>query len=90
MTKEQFDGKFIICRTQEEYDFVAYWMSKLFVRTFDRQPHLPIVMRFKEEFPCGRTGFAEVGYWASSGRKEEECSVLFGNLVKRWAYENRV
>lgn len=96
MKKEQLKDKFIICRTRDEYDFITYWAKQLFDYNVPISIGLPRTIRFKAhpELPsdiCGqaRTGFYSGNHIEWGCEKEEECSVLFGNLVKRWRHENR-
>ena len=96
MTKEQLDGKFIICRTKDEADFILYWIGQLFNRydVYNTEGFRnPICIRTKR-YDTGHFGWNDPGDYendpASWGHiKEEECSVLFGNLVKRWLKNGR-
>ena len=93
MKKNQLDGKFIICRTQDEFDFICYYAEKLLnvniKLTFDH----PVCIRLQPMNIYGRWGWNDVGDYESDPDyrdvKEEECSVLFGNLIKRWKHEHR-
>ena len=101
MKREQLEGKFIICRTQDEADFIAYWAEELFgypLRLKTAVRHVydrgAICVRLKSIRDYGAFGCDQVGYYANRTHifgyiKEEECSVLFGNLVKRWKHEHR-
>ena len=92
MKKEQLDGKFIICRTRDEFEFIKYHADKLLGKQINiSYPSLPICIRLKNGW-----GFAShIGFYTSDPfedwgcEKEEECSMLFGNLVKRWKHEHR-
>lgn len=86
MKTEQLKDKFIICRTQDEFDFIAHQAMLLFGKRYASRP-LPVVFRFKPIDGYGRFGFASIGFWHNE--KEEECSVLFGNLVKEWVKNGR-
>lgn len=89
MKKEQIDNKFIICRTQEEVDFIVYWTDKLLGHRFTGVYDLPILLRTKEVIDYEKFGYASPGFWKRYGYKEEECSVLFGNLIRRWKHDKR-
>lgn len=89
MKREQLEGKFIICRTQDEFKFIRYWANVLFSYDIDLSAQsLPFTIRIKDGWGWNEVGDYEID--SSYGcEKEEECSVLFGNLVRRWAHENR-
>lgn len=95
MKKEQLDGKFIICRTKDEVEFIVYWIKKLF--DYDFRYYMiddsPICIRTKT-YHDDHFGYSDPGdYENDPGSwgfvEEEECSVLFGNLVKRWIKNGR-
>lgn len=89
MTREQLEGKFIICRTQEEKEFIMYWATKLLGHDGGAPRYLPCVIRLKGGIGWDDPGFYEKHRADYGCEKEEECSVLFGNLVKRWSHEHR-
>lgn len=95
MKREQLEGKFIICKTREEADFISYWIKELFDYDIGRFS-VPKTIRIKPlpDFPEDKFGHCYPGYYNKNSiyyglEKEEECSVLFGNLLKRWLHENR-
>ena len=91
MKKEQLDGKFIVCRTQNEIDFIKYWANKLLNVEVRGQYYAPVVFRlsYGSWGYCNDPGDYVGGLTEFTCEKEEECSVLFGNLVKRWLKNGR-
>lgn len=91
MKKEQLVDKFIICRTEDELKFIKYWAEQLFHHHISERVVAPCTIRIQEKHCgfCEDIGSYEKGHTVFDCKKEEECSELFGNLVKRWMYENR-
>jgi hypothetical protein len=95
MKKEQLQDKFIICRTPDEVEFIVYWAELLFGYNMKDIPrHGNICIRLKPYEERGPFGYnIGVGSYEKDPDyghiKEEECSILFGNLIKRWKHENR-
>lgn len=96
MKKEQLKDKFIVCRTQDEADFVVYWVEKLLGYNIGYVPCSNYVcIRLKPARSMGKFGYASKEHFYKEQPeiyghvKEEECSVLFGNLIKGWKNENR-
>jgi hypothetical protein len=95
--KNQLNDKFVICRTKDEFDFIVYHAKKLLdmdiAVTFDH----PICIRLKTMYVGDAYrddwGWNEIGDYEADPEygniKEEECSMLFGNLIKRWKHEHR-
>ena len=89
MKREQLDGRFIVCRTQDELDFVRYHVERIFDKELNIRHDVPLVVRTYNVDGYGQCGYASIGFWNIYGYKEEECSVLFGNLVKEWVKNGR-
>lgn len=95
MKKEQLQDKFIICRTPDEVDFVVYWAQKLLGYDMSGAPRKCVCIRLKPYERDGNYGYStKIGFYEKHPSlygyvKEEECSMLFGNLIKRWKHENR-
>lgn len=96
MKKEQLEDKFIICRTQDEFEFIQYYAEKLLGIKIGFTFTKPICIRIgatNSGFASGEWGWNDIGDYEADPdykcEKEEECSVLFGNLIKRWKHENR-
>ena len=89
MKREQLDGKFIICRTQEETEFIIHWAKKLLGHDEYVPRFLPCAIRLKDGIGWDDPGYYELHKTEYGCDKEEECSVLFGNLVKEWVKNGR-
>ena len=97
MKKEQLQDKFIICRTLDEIEFIVYWAERILdynMQGIPRKDNTVICIRLKPIDGYGQCGYnygqgQYEGYPLYGNVKEEECSVLFGNLIKRWKHDNK-